>query len=178
MKDLDVSELDTDTFNTLMALQTLLGNPEGFWDDYNIFEDVVLGLNGVTPNFGGPDFVSPGQLAFGVYVAQDLVGGEPSPEVRAYTAIRLHGDPRDPTNSAPGLIWALPPLDYCQEELDELVNRAGGPPAPDYKKKIQERFRELGDKSLDDVELSPSSWLDLQVAQLLAIRDYIELQEA
>jgi hypothetical protein len=167
---------DIAILNVIHALQVLAENPRGFWGDHDIFENVILGLNGMQAHTGVDDYVSPGQMAFGVTIAKDLIGGQPEDSVKAYTAVRLFGNPNDPHDSGPGILFAMEPLQYAQGYLDLLNQRHGG--AQIDKAAIRSRLRELHDTPLEEAGLSSADPVDNQVALLLGVRDYVLEQEA
>ena len=159
---------DEAMFNVIMALQILLLRTEAFWADPPIFEDTILGLNGITPNFGGPDDMSPGQLVYGVWVAQELAPMTPTEQVQTYAAARLF---------EAGLIVAMYPVTWAQPMLDRICQNQGGGDCQVNKDIVWERFKSLANTPLEETGLSDTDPIDRQVARMLVVRDYIELHE-
>lgn len=158
---------DEDTFNTVLAIQALHIAPD-YWEDHNAFEKINLALNGVTPDTDAPEeYISPGQMLFGVIMAMELLGmeGEPplGPDVLAYIGTRLA---QEGLVLAPGLIQAAQP-DLEKQFGSRLVD-------PQV---VAQKFEQFIDVPLDQAGLEGSpDPVDEQVSRLLQIRDYVALR--
>lgn len=168
---------DDELFHKMLGLQVLFTNTNGFWNSYPIFRDVILVLNGVPPILDGPedeDSVSPGHLAYGVFIAMShapftkIGQQEPGEEVKQYAAVRFFVN---------GLVAAMFPLKWAQPALDALVAQYAQHAVGIDKAQIAQRLAQVVDLPLEDAGLNENDPVDQQVAQQLAIKHYVTEME-
>lgn len=168
---------DDELFHKILGLQVLLTNTNGFWNSYPIFRDVVLVLNGVPPVLDGPedeDSVSPGHLAYGVFIAMQhapftAIGqDEPGDEVKQYAAVRFLVN---------GLVAAMFPLKWAQPSLDALAAQYAQASTGIDKDQIAARLAQVVDLPIEQAGLNENDPVDQQVAQQMAIKHYVTEME-
>jgi hypothetical protein len=168
----DIGEMPDDEVEiNLFAMQALVAASQEFWHNPTVFKNIVLGLNGIDPDFRAPpgdnDGVTPPQIMFAVRVAQELkLLVEPGPEVKLYVGLKFLDR---------GITYLTPQLAWAQADLDRyLASRR----IPANNGAVQQRLSMFAHTPIDEVELSSADPVDTQVAHLLTIRDYVMEREA
>ena len=83
---------------------------DAFWEQWEVFEKVIAGLNGIIPQFNvmqPPDLAT---LYAGIDIANGIRQETYSDEVKRYCAAVLLNE---------GVTYAAPPLDFCQEYVSQ-----------------------------------------------------------
>lgn len=77
----DITEAE---FNKIMAIAALYKSRH-FWENFYSFEDIVLGLNGVIPDFSQLQGATPEQIWYAIDLADKMIPGrEYATEVKLY----------------------------------------------------------------------------------------------
>lgn len=139
-------ELTEEEFNTTMALK-LLKHTRHFWENFYAFEDMVLALNGVVPDFGNLEGCTPEQIWYAVQLAEKI-----RPEMEYAKEIQLYV--KAMSNEA-GVFVYPPELNMNNPYYEVAHNLAEHGPFP------------LGENSIEEI----------QAGKLLGIYEYLKEQK-
>jgi hypothetical protein len=152
------------TRNKIEAVRTALLTSRP-WDEWDVFEKCGVAWNDLMPIFGAYQPMSPSQLAFAVHVAHSL---EPdmafSPEVCAYMAAVLDDA---------GFVYAPP--DWFPDEVQLLLDRKAWTVAT--KVNVVALWEKVQHVDPSGIDWNQDNHLDVQVAKLMAIREYLRARE-
>ncbi len=134
------------------------------WTKWEVFCPVVQALNNNIPDFKVLRKPTIPQLMVAVdmleHVRQDV---EYSQEVQDFIAASLFDR---------GVMYAPPPLEFSQDELNELIRLQE---VESSVSAVKDRYNSLLSTSMEDVPLEETA-VDTQVARLVVARDYLRMR--
>ena len=146
-------------FDKIMALK-LCHSTQAPWEEWDVFEKVILAFNDVNVDFLSMQSPSPAQICYGVKqmnkINQSVVFLD---DIKAYIAARCH---------TAGFVYLPEPLDIAQEHLDKLNTTD-----EDFKKEIQDIWSSLQNKNLATWEF-PDTRLGVQLSYLAMLKLYVD----
>ena len=170
--DIDLSVQDR---SELLSIFTLQEAPEYYYDAA-IFKNVAMSLNGFEPNPELIEELTPGQLAWAVIAAEfvrkflgynkeEYIAVPYQYEPLIFMAVVLHRE---------GYILAPPPLNICQEYLDEF-NQDGAILTKNQVDQIWDKIKNRTLKTVNSVEFSDNP-VEVQMGRMLEVLSFLDLQ--
>jgi len=172
-EDFHVPSISGHACAKIQAIKTLHIN-EWFWDKWEVFCWVTQALNNNIPDFQVIQKPSIAQIINAVDIATMVRSGEEfNQEVQSWTAACIVDE---------GVYYVPPPVEYCQDEILELltVEKLEDDPKKEIAA-VEKRFKEVS-------SMLPEQWLsraepvlretpiDIQVAKLKVACDYLNLR--
>jgi hypothetical protein len=137
----------------------LLHVSDSFWRNWDVFQNVVLAFNNVTPLFDRVQDVTVGQVMHALNQAAEIRKEEFQTEVKYYIAHQAREE---------GFLWLPSPADLAQKELDQL----NPPEMVPLKQEIRDRWEAFKDLDLRNIEF-PENVYGVHLARLAAIDLYL-----
>ena len=136
-------ELSEEEFNQTMALK-VLKHTRGFFENFSVFEDVTLALNGEIPDFGMIQGCTPEQIWYAINLADQIRPGlEYSEEVKAY-------------------------VKFCSNDQGVFIYH----PALGIDNPYYEKAKQLAEQG--PFPLTEETTEEIQAAKLLVIQEYLK----
>lgn len=165
--------------NMVGALKSLVES-ESFWNEHHSFLWIAQALNGDIPDFTDLPELTPEQIVFAIHVAEQIRDNQPikmpdnteipgvvfDDQVLATIAVIFH---------MAGLLFVPPPV---HGEANVLIRKLQDPAAQAMSRQVEAAWAKLvkrveGGEALKAADFDPDDPLDLQLARLGAIREYV-----
>lgn len=146
------------------GLKTLLMKESlGFFQDNVVFEDAALALNGIVPDFEIYEYVSPGEMAFAVHIADEIRPDHPefSEDVGIYVVCMC---------SMSGHYTLTGPLSRFQQHVQRLQNAGEISKIVEISKKLRTQMDNA--KRLPDLS-DDTNPVAVQLSNVLATETYL-----
>lgn len=142
-----------------VSAMSVAASTDSPWVDWTVFENCGKAFNDLTPLFGHMQPLSPAEVAFTLKVLKGLNDFEFSDEVLGYIAsVCLYN----------GIIYAPKKLFGRVQWLVDKQSKN-----PELKTEIEQAWSQLKDKDLIDIEFNDSKMIDVHVAKLWAVQEYL-----
>lgn len=154
----DISAINEVNQNKIQALATALST-DAPWQDWTTFENCGQAFNDKIPVFGQIQPLSLAETAFTITILKKLHNFDFSLEVLGYiAAVCLYN----------GIIYAPPKwFGKAQELIDKQIKDSK------QKTQIKAAWNAVKDKDLVNVELDDAKFVDVHIAKLWAIKEYL-----
>ena len=159
----DIGPISEINQNKVQALAVSLST-DAPWQDWTTFENCGRAFNDTIPIFGQLQPLSPAETAFTVHTLKKLQNFALSDEVLGYiAAVCLYN----------GIIYAPTKWFGRAQWLVDKQNKQ-----PDLVAEIKAAWQSIENQPLDHVEFQEDKPIDVHIAKLWAIREYIKEKEA
>lgn len=165
--------------NMIGALKSLVES-ESFWNEHHSFLWIAQALNGDIPDFSDLPELTPEQIVFAIHVADQIRDGSPikmpdkselpgmqyGDQVMATVAVIFH---------IAGLLFVPPPV---PAEANVQIRKLQDPAAQAMSRQVETAWSKLvkrveGGEALKAADFDPDDPLDLQLARMTSIREYM-----
>lgn len=137
----------------IMAIRLLIGT-DRFHTDFQVFEKVVLTLNGRKPVFNTMQAVSPEEIARALTWATKLQERDFDEKVLAYIAAVCFDE---------GLYYLPDPLHIAQKQLDRLLKNDG------LRDSVMKRWEAVKHTDLEQLQLQEETPVDIIIARMASV---------
>lgn len=160
---IDVDEISRATKNKIMAYR-MAHNSSAPWEDWHVFLNTALAMNGVVPNTDTAQVISPSQVAWAVAKLTEIhPDWKFSESVRAIAAVMLYND---------GVCW-VPGLlgDIVNDHLFHLQRHYEA--LPDFVRGLAENYVD----NMDKANVEGDSAADIHTARIKAMEQYVRAKQ-